>query len=57
MSYKTTELIKAEMDKNELKYFVKNVGDKEVLGVRFSVHNGPNVKVNFICGESVYMDL
>lgn len=48
MIYKTTELIKREMDQYNFKYMVEEMEDMSVLSVAFVTCNGPHLQINFI---------
>lgn len=48
MIYKTTELIKQEMDQYNFKYTVEEKEDMSFLSVAFSISNGPLVQIIFI---------
>ena len=48
MIYKATKLIKEEMDRQGLKYSIEEFEDGSTLWVRFTINNGPSLRVKFI---------
>lgn len=45
MIYKATQLIKEEMDRQELKYSIQESDSSSVIVAGFGIKNGPNARV------------
>ena len=52
MIYKATELIKQEMDRQDMKYSVEEFDDRSIIFAGFGIDNGPSVRVQFVSQDN-----